>query len=105
MRMNKLLVTLAFSMLFSSGVSVAAFIPEEVEKISTGPTDCYQASKVIMDSLELGILSQALAIKLCTGARDGLMVTRCFVKAVASVEENGLDLPEDIAISLCKQNG
>ena len=51
MRINKLLVTIASSMLFSSGVSVAAFIPEEVEKISTGPTDCYQGSKVIMDSL------------------------------------------------------
>ena len=105
MRMNKLLVTLAFSMLFSSGVSVAAFIPEEVEKISTGPTDCYQGSKVIMDSLELGILSQILAVQLCTGARDAEMVMHCFIKAVASVEENGLDLPEDIAISLCKQNG
>ena len=54
MRMNKLLVPLAFSMFFNSGVAVSG----ELSEISIEPTNCYELS---WNNLELPL---GLAVKL-----------------------------------------
>ena len=44
MRMNKLLATLAFSMLFSSGMAVSS----ELSDFSSEPSHCYEAAFVAL---------------------------------------------------------
>jgi hypothetical protein len=53
MRMNKLLVTLSFSMLFGSGLAVAAsdLTWDEVSEIKTEPTLCYEASMLVFERM------------------------------------------------------
>ena len=88
MRMNKLLATLAFSMLFSSGVVVAAEAYSE-------PYACYGYGAAIKDS---GLTSKSL-IKLCSGTTDYLKTINCFERT-----RKDYGLMPDWAINLCKTN-
>jgi len=107
MRMNKLLVPLAFSMLVSSGVAVAAsdITWDEISEIKTEPTQCYEAAIIVFASRGFEDASMALALDFCTGARDAKMVIGCLLKSTASVEEGGLEIPFPFALEFCKQKG
>jgi hypothetical protein len=107
MRMNKLLVPLVFSMFFGSGLAVAAsdITWDEISEIKTEPTLCYEASMLVFESMGLENASMAIALDLCTGARDAKMVIGCLLKSTASVEEGGLEIPFPFALEFCKQNG
>jgi hypothetical protein len=94
MRIKKLLVPLAFSMLFNSGASVAG----ELSDASTEPTDCYK-----MAWNDLG-LTAGNALKLCSGTTDTAKTIGCFIKAYQPKEDNGLGLTMGFAINLCKSN-
>ena len=95
MRLNKLLVPLAFSMLFSSGVSAAE---EDDGEVLLHAVDCY-----VLAWSALG-LNRGQAIKLCSGTTDLAKTIKCFLKAYKSEEEEGLGLPMGFAINLCKTN-
>ena len=106
--MNKLLVTLAFFMLFSNGVAVAAseIDWDEIKDIkTTEPTQCYEGAMIIFEGLGLGNGQMGMALRLCGGAEDATMVIGCLLKSIASVEEGGLGVPLGLAIKFCKQNG
>ncbi len=94
MRINKLLVTLAFSMLFNSGAAVSG----ELSEISSEPTNCYQLAWN-----NLG-LSTGQAIKLCSGTTDAPKTIECFIKAYGHPDDDGLGLPMGFAVNLCKSN-
>ena len=87
MRMNKLLVPLAFSMFFNSGVAA-----------STEPTDCYK-----MAWNDLG-LTAGNALKLCSGTLAASETLICFMKAYGHLDEDGLGLTMGYAVNLCKSN-
>ena len=95
MRLNKLLVPLAFSMLFSSGVSAAE---EDDGDALYHPAGCYE---LVWTSLGL---TSGQAIKLCSGTTDIAKTIGCFIKAYKPREENGLGLTMGFAINLCKNN-
>jgi hypothetical protein len=95
MRLNKLLVPLAFSMLFSSGVSAAE---EDVSDIVSPPTNCYVLAWNVMG------LNTGQAVKLCSGTKDAAATIKCFLKAAASEEAKGLGLNMGLAVNLCKSN-
>ena len=92
--MHKLLVPLAFSMLFSSGVAVAG----ELSDVSTEPTTCYE---LVWNNLGL---STGQAIKLCSGTTDALKTIECFIKAYGHPDDDGLGLLMGFAVNLCKSN-
>ena len=94
MHMNKLLVALAFSMLFSNGVAVAG----ELSEISSEPTNCYYLAWTILE------LNTGQAVKLCSGTTDAAKNLDCFVKAYGHPDEDGLGLPMGLAVNLCKSN-
>ena len=95
MRLNKLLVPLAFSMLFSSGVSAAE---EDDGEVLSHAVECY-----VMAWNVLG-LTTGQAIKLCSGTTDVAKTVKCFIKAYQTTEDDGLGLPMGFAINLCKSN-
>jgi hypothetical protein len=95
MRLSKLLVPLAFSMLFNSGVSAAE---EDDGEVLLHAHDCY-----VVAWSALG-LNTGQAIKLCSGTTDLAKTIKCFLKAYKSEEEEGLGLPMGFAINLCKSN-
>ena len=95
MRLNKLLVPLAFSMLFSSGVSAAE---EDDGDALYHPAGCYE---LVWTSLGL---TSGQAIKLCSGTTDVAKTVKCFIKAYQTTEDDGLGLPMGFAINLCKNN-
>ena len=95
MRLNKLLVPLAFSMLFSSGVSAAE---EDVGNIVLPPTTCYALAWNAMG------LNKGQAVKLCSGTTDAAKTIACFLKAYANEEDKGLGLNMGLAVNLCKSN-
>jgi hypothetical protein len=94
MRIKKLLVPLAFSMLFNSGASVAG----ELSDASTEPTDCYK-----MAWNDLG-LTAGNALKLCSGTLAASETLICFMKAYGHLDEDGLGLTMGYAVNLCKSN-
>ena len=95
MCLNKLLVPLAFSMLFSSGVLAAE---EDDGDALYHPAGCYE---LVWTSLGL---TSGQAIKLCSGTTDIAKTIGCFIKAYQPREENGLGLTMGFAINLCKTN-
>ena len=94
MDINKLLVPLAFSMLFSSGAAVSG----ELSDVSTEPTDCYK-----MAWNDLG-LTAGNALKLCSGTTEASETLVCFMKAYGHPDEDGLGLTMGYAVNLCKSN-
>jgi len=94
MRINKLLVPLAFTMLFNSGASVSG----ELTEISSEPTNCYYLA---WNNLEL---NTGLAVSLCSGTTDAAKTLECFVKAYGHPDNDGLGLPRGLAVTLCKSN-
>jgi len=94
MRINKLFVSLAFSMLFSSGTAVSG----ELSEISSEPTNCYELAWN-----NLG-LNTGLAVSLCSGTTDAPKTLECFVKAYGHPDNDGLGLPMGLAVALCKSN-
>ena len=108
MRLNKLLVPLAFSMLFSSGVTAASsvFNGDDISEIKTEPTICFETGLIAFEAAyEAGAAAIPLTLELCSGARDAEVVLGCFVKSMASAEEGGLGLTISMAVGLWKQNG
>jgi len=97
MRMNKLLVPLAFSMLFSSGVAVAA--EGYLSDHSSEPSDCY----TLAGELDVG-LTVGLGIKLCSGTTDAAKTIECFMKAAGHEDDGGYGLNIGLAVNLCKTN-
>jgi hypothetical protein len=97
MRLNKLLVPLAFSMLFGSGVVVSS----ELSDFSSEPSDCYEAA---FDVLALGAGADGVAVKLCSGTTDASKTIECFMKAHGRKENGGLGLTKGWAMNLCKSN-
>ena len=97
MRLNKLLVPLAFSMLFSSGVSAAE---EEVGDVFWQPTGCYSWAFNVLD------LNHGQALKLCSGTIDADATLNCFVRANGLPKNEGgkLGLSAKSSINLCKSN-
>ena len=91
MRLNKLLVPLACSMLFSSGVLAAK---------QTQPTQCYAIALKLFD------LTYGQKIKLCSGTTDASMTLNCFVRAHSNPDdgEGGFGLTMGSSINLCKSN-
>ena len=94
MKVNKLLVTLAFSMLFNSGAAVSG----ELSNASTEPTECYK-----MAWNDLG-LTAGMAVKLCSGTAVASKTLMCFMKAYGHPDEDGLGLTMGYAVNLCKTN-
>jgi len=94
MPMNKLLVPLAFSMLFNSGAAVSG----ELSDVSSEPTTCY---KLAWNGLGL---TAGMAVKLCSGTTDASKTLRCFMKAYGHPDEDGLGLTMGYAVNLCKSN-
>ena len=88
MRMNKLLVPLAFSMLFSNGVAVAA--EGYLSDHSSEPSDCY----ALAGELDVG-LTVGLGMKLCSGTTDAAKTIECFMKAHGLKENGGHGLLRD----------
>ena len=107
MRLNKLLVPLAFLMLFSSGVVVASsvFDVDDISELETEPTECFENGVFAFEAGGAGVAAIPLLLELCSGARDAEVVLGCFVKSMASTEEGGLGLTLSMAVGLCKQNG
>ena len=97
MLINKLLVTLAFSMLFSSGVAVAA--EGSLSDNSSEPSDCYS----LAGELDVG-LTVGLGIKLCSGTTDAAKTVECFMKAFGHAGDGGYGLTIGSAVNLCKSN-
>ena len=97
MRLNKLLVPLAFSMLFSSEV-LAAEEDDGKISVSSEPTNCYYLAWN-----HLG-LTTGQAIKLCSGTIDAEKTLNCFVRAYGHPDNAGLGLTMAFAINLCKSN-
>lgn len=97
MRINKLLVTLAFSMIFGSGVAISG----ELSDFSSEPSDCYAAA---FDVLALGAGADGVAVKLCSGTTDASKTIECFIKTRGRRENGGLGLTNGWAINLCKSN-
>ena len=95
MRINKLLVTLAFSMFFSSGASATK---DNLGDIVLPPTICYQLAWTALG------LNTGQAIKLCSGTTDAPKTIACFIKAYGPEENNGLGLNMGFAVNLCKTN-
>ena len=95
MRLNKLLMPLAFSMLFSSGVSAAE---EDDGDTLYHPAGCYE---LVWSAFGL---TTGQAIKLCSGTTDTGKTIGCFIKAYQPKEDNGLGLTMGFAINLCKSN-
>ena len=97
MHMNKLLVALAFSILFNSGVVVA----EEgyLSDHSSEPSDCYR----LVGELDVG-LTVGLGIKLCSGTTDAAKTVECFMKAAGHGDDGGFGLNMGFAVNLCKTN-
>jgi hypothetical protein len=95
MHMNKLLVTLAFSILFSNGVSAAE---EDVGAFEAPPITCYALAWNALG------LTTGQAIKLCSGTADAPKTITCFIKAYGTAEEDGLGLTKGFAVNLCKTN-
>ena len=89
MRLNKLLVPLAFSMLFSSGVAVAAEAYSE-------PFACYSYGQTIDAT---SVLSSKALIKLCSGTTDYLKTIKCYERT-----RKDHKLMPEWAINLCKTN-
>ena len=91
MRLNKLLVPLAFSMLFSSGVLAAK---------QTQPAQCYAIALKLFD------LTYGQKIKLCSGTIDADATLNCFVRANGLPKNEGgkLGLSAKSSINLCKSN-
>tara|TARA_R110000803_G_scaffold177091_1_gene239496 strand:- start:3323 stop:3601 length:279 start_codon:yes stop_codon:yes gene_type:complete len=88
MSLKRLLVPLAFSMLFSSGVAVAAEAYSE-------PYKCYGYGQ----GLKSVNLSPTGLIKLCSGTTDYLKTINCFERSKKEYR-----LSESGAIKLCKSN-
>jgi len=107
MRLNKLLVPLAFSMLFSGGVTAAStvFDVDDISELETEPTECFENGMFAFEGAGAGGAAIPLLLELCSGARDAEVVLGCFVKSMASKEEGGLGLTLSMAVGLCKQNG
>jgi len=103
MRLNKLLVPLAFSMLFSGGVTAA--LTDDISELETEPTECFENGVFAFEAGGAGVAAIPLLLELCSGARDAEVVLGCFVKSMASKEEGGLGLTLSMAVGLCKQNG
>ena len=99
MRFNRLLIPLAFLMLFSNGVAVAAegYLGDH----SSEPSDCYESA---FDVLALGVGADGVAVKLCSGTTDAPKTIECFMKAHGLKENGGLGLTKGWAINLCKSN-
>ena len=97
MRLNNLLVPLAFSMLFSSGVAIAAegYLGDH----STEHSDCY----ALAGELNVG-LTVGLGIKLCSGTTDAAKTIECFMKAAGHEGDGGYGLNIGSAVNLCKSN-
>ena len=99
MRLNKLLVPLAFSMLFSSGVVAAS-------AITSVTSNCYT---IVRNSNNLNV-TKSMAIKLCSGVTNSqvaMETIRCFLVATAKeAGEVAVPLGLDIgsAVNLCKNN-
>jgi len=99
MRLSKLLVPLAFSILFSSGVAVASELNEvDVSDFIHDATGCYDIHWNGMG------LTTGEAIKLCSGTTNAAATMKCFMKAFNAVEFGGLGLSKGLAINLCKNN-
>jgi len=94
MNVNKLLVTLAFSMLSSSGAAVAG----ELSDVSSEPTNCYYLAWNTLG------LNTGLAVSLCSGTTDAPKTLECFMKAYGHPDNDGLGLPMGLAVTLCKSN-
>ena len=94
MRINKLLVTLAFSILFGNGVTIAG----ELSDVSTEPTNCYELAWNAIG------VTAGMAVKLCSGTTDASKTLRCFMKAYGHPDEDGLGLTMGYAVNLCKSN-
>ena len=107
MRLNKLLVPLAFSMLFSGGVTAAStvFDVDDISELKTEPTKCFDIGRTLFEGAGAGGGTIPLTLELCSGARKADEVLGCFVKSIASTEEGGLGITLSMAVSLCKQNG
>jgi hypothetical protein len=97
MRLNKLLVPLAFSMLFSSGVSAAE---EDDGDVLYQPTSCYSWAFNVL------ALNHGQALKLCSGTIDADATLNCFIRAHGKPKNYGgkLGLSENSSINLCKSN-
>ena len=90
MRLNKLLVPLAFSMLFSSGVSAAS---------DNTASSCYGVVTSITDLA----VTKRMGLKLCSGTPNARLTILCFLNAVGR-DKNGLGLDIGSAVNLCKNN-
>ena len=97
MRFNKLLIPLAFLMLFSNGVAVAAegYLGDH----SSEPSDCY----ALAGELNVG-LTVGLGIKLCSRTADAAKTIECFMKAAGHEGDGGYGLNIGSAVNLCKSN-
>ena len=100
MRLNKLLIPLTFSMLFSNAALGAA----DVTDFFTEPTNCYYLMTVGLQ-LATGLgLYAGEAVQVCSGTTDAAKTVRCYAKAIGSEEDGGLGLRKGLAIKLCKSN-
>ena len=93
MHLSKLLVPLAFSILFSSGA-----LGQDVSAFNHEATDCYDLHWHGMG------LNTGEAIKLCSGTTNAAETLRCYMKAFNTLEDGGLGLTRGFAINLCKNN-
>ena len=103
MRLNKLLIPLAFSMLFSSGVVVAAVSPEQwlagfPNQPYSEPWKCYQLAHSFKE------LNARMAVKLCSGTTAHETTIGCFTRASIDAGNWSVTLPTDLAVNLCKNN-
>ena len=95
MRLNKLLVPLAFLMLFNSGAAVSG----ELSDVSTEPTDCIEMTNGLNHWEVVGV-----QIKLCSGTTNAKETVTCFVKAWSERADGGFDFNVSDAVNLCKTN-
>ena len=95
--MNKLLVTLAFLMLFSNGVAVAA--EGYLSQLTSEPSNCY----ALAGGLQIG-LTVGLSTKLCSGTTDASTTIDCFNRAYGHPDNGGFGLNMGFAVNLCKTN-
>ena len=94
-RMNKLLVPLAFLMLFSNGVAVAA--EGYLSDLRSEPSDCYALAGEIGELVGYGYM-------LCSGTTDASTTIDCFKRAYGHPDNGGFGLSTGFAVRLCKSN-
>jgi hypothetical protein len=86
--LNKLLVPLAFLMLFSNGVAAAS-----------EPSKCWALAGELDSGLTVG-----MGMKLCSGTTDGAATIQCFTEAFGHPDNGGFGLNMGLAVNLCKSN-